>query len=77
MKDEEGVDTKVMAVPTEKADPDFGKINALSELNKHMKRMIAHLFSYYKSLEPGKWAEVSGWESASKAQELISSSMKK
>ena len=74
MKDEEGIDTKVMAVPTEKADPDFGKINDVSELNDHMKNMIAHFFSYYKSLEPGKWAEVSGWEDSSKAQALVQKS---
>ncbi len=74
MKDEEGVDTKVIAVPTEKTDPDFGKINDVSELGEHTKSMIAHFFSYYKSLEPGKWAEVFGWESAEKAQALVQKS---
>ncbi|MCL5008479.1 MAG: inorganic diphosphatase [Candidatus Marsarchaeota archaeon] len=76
MKDEEGIDTKVIAVPTEKVDPDFGKINDISELGEHTKNMISHFFSYYKSLEPGKWAEVSGWEGAEKAQALIKKSAK-
>ncbi len=77
MKDEEGIDTKVIAVSTEKVDPDFGKMNDISELNEHIKNMIAHFFSYYKSLEPGKWAEVSGWEDAAKAHALIREGVKR
>ncbi|MGC8479623.1 MAG: inorganic diphosphatase [Candidatus Micrarchaeia archaeon] len=71
MKDEEGIDTKIMAVPVEKVDPDFKTISNISELSEHTKNMISHFFKYYKSLEPGKWAEVSGWEDASKAHEYI------
>jgi inorganic pyrophosphatase len=71
MKDEEGIDTKIMAVPVEKVDPDFKTINDISDLNEHTKDMISHFFKYYKSLEPGKWAEVSGWEGVNKAHEYI------
>ncbi|MEM0201140.1 MAG: inorganic diphosphatase [Candidatus Micrarchaeaceae archaeon] len=75
MKDEEGIDTKIIAVPTEKVDPDYKSINDISDLNEHTKNMISHFFKYYKSLEPGKWAEVSGWEGASKAYEHILKAM--
>ncbi len=75
MKDEEGVDSKIMAVPTEKIDPDFGAFSAAKDLNEHTKAMIGHFFSYYKSIEPGKWAKVEGWEDSSKAQELINAAI--
>ncbi len=74
MKDEEGIDTKIIAVPVEKVDPDFKSINDISQLNENTKNMVSHFFKYYKSLEPGKWAEVSGWEGAEKAYELIKES---
>ncbi len=75
MKDEEGIDTKIMAVPIDKVDPDFKTINDISDLSEHTKNMISHFFKYYKSLEPGKWAEVSGWEGANKAHEYILKAM--
>lgn len=71
MRDEEGVDSKLMAVPVEKVDPEFGRMNSVKDISEHTKNMIAHFFSYYKSIEPGKWAKVEGWEDAAKAQELI------
>ncbi len=77
MKDEEGIDTKIMAVPIEKVDPDFKEISGIEDLDEHTKNMISHFFKYYKSLEPGKWAEVSGWEGAGKAHEYITEAMKK
>ncbi len=71
MRDEEGVDSKLIAVPTEKVDPEYGRLNGVKEISEHTKSMIAHFFSYYKSIEPGKWAKVEGWEDAAVAQELI------
>jgi inorganic pyrophosphatase len=71
MKDEEGVDTKIMAVPLEKIDPEFSGITDAKDLPKHTRDMIGHFFSYYKSIEPGKWAEVSGWASADEAFDFV------
>jgi inorganic pyrophosphatase len=75
MKDEEGVDWKLMAVPVEKVDPEYGKFNDVNDLSEHTKAMIAHFFSYYKSIEPGKWAKVEGWADAAKAKGLIKEAM--
>ncbi len=71
MKDEEGVDTKVMAVPVEKIDPSSKGINDIADLNAHAKDMISHFFSYYKSIEPGKWAKTEGWKGAEEAHKFI------
>ena len=71
MRDEEGVDTKIIAVPTEKVDPSFKGVDNINDLGEHPKNVIAHFFSYYKSIEPGKWAKVEGWVGVEKAHELI------
>ena len=71
MKDEEGIDTKVMSVPSEKIDPASKSINDAKDLDAHTKDMISHFFSYYKSIEPGKWAKTEGWRGADEARKFI------
>lgn len=71
MKDEEGIDTKVMAVPVEKVDPEFAGVKDIADLPESVKTKIVHFYSYYKSVEPGKWVKLEGWENAAKAQEFI------
>lgn len=71
MKDEAGVDTKIMAVPDVKIDPEYKSIEEVSDLAEHTRSAISHFFSYYKSLEPGKWVELGGWKGAKEARELI------
>ena len=77
MKDEEGIDTKLVAVPVDKVDPDAKGINDVKDLNDHVKKMMGHFFSYYKSIEPGKWAEVSGWVGADEAFGFINEAIKR
>lgn len=77
MKDEEGIDTKIMAVPMAKVDPEFKDIDSIEKLPESIKNKIAHFFTYYKSIEPGKWAEVSGWQGKEKAYEQIKDAIKR
>ena len=72
MKDEEGVDSKVIAVPVEKVDPEFASVKDVNNLSESVKKKIGHFFSYYKSIEPGKWVEITGWQDANAAKEEIS-----
>jgi inorganic pyrophosphatase len=71
MKDEAGIDTKIIAVPVEKVDPDQAAIKDIDDLGEHTKKLIGHFFSYYKSIEPGKWAEIGGWVGAKDAQTMV------
>jgi inorganic pyrophosphatase len=77
MKDEEGVDTKVMAVPIDKVDPEMSSIKDVKDLNESVKTKIVHFYSYYKSVEPGKWVKLEGWESAAKAHEYINKAIER
>jgi len=70
-EDEKGQDAKLVAVPTEKANPEFGKYNDISELPSELTDKIKYFFENYKKNEPGKWVKVSGWKGKEAAIEEI------
>lgn len=57
MEDEEGIDTKVIAVPTKKADPFLAHIDSIDDVEEITKKKIQHFFNHYKDLEEGKWVK--------------------
>lgn len=61
-EDESGQDAKLVAVPTEKANPEFGKYNDISELPEEITEKIKFFFENYKKNEPGKWVKVREWK---------------
>jgi len=69
MRDEEGLDAKILCVPA--SDPRFARVQDISDLEQHDLREIAHFFAIYKDLEPGKRTEVTGWDGRSTAEALI------
>lgn len=75
-EDESGQDTKVIAVPTEKINPTFGKYNDISELPKEITDSIKNFFEHYKEKEPNKWVKVSGWKGRAEAVEAVRQAMK-
>lgn len=70
-EDEKGMDAKLVAVPTEKANPEFGKYNDISELPSEITETIKFFFENYKKNEPGKWVKVAGWKNKEAALEEI------
>jgi inorganic pyrophosphatase len=71
MEDEEGPDSKVIAVPKEKLDPVFKSVKDINDLPDIVKDKIKHFFEHYKELEPGKWVKVKEWRSAEEAKRKI------
>ncbi len=57
MKDEEGIDTKLIAVPVKKIDPLYGVYEDIADVPNAVKERIKHFFDHYKELEPGKWVK--------------------
>ncbi len=57
MKDEAGIDTKLIAVPIKKIDPLYGVYQDIDDLPTAVKEKIKHFFEHYKELEPGKWVK--------------------
>lgn len=79
MEDEEGIDTKILAVPSVKKiaiDPYYSKINDISDLDDATKNKIKHFFDHYKELEPGKWVKTKEFLGKDKAFEAIKKSLK-
>lgn len=74
-EDEKGQDAKLVAVPTEKANPEFGKYNDISELPSEITEKIKYFFENYKKNEPGKWVKVSGWKGREEAIEEVKKGM--
>ncbi len=71
MEDEEGPDSKVIAVPVDKLDPSFKNIRDVGDLPEAVREKIKHFFEHYKELEPGKWVKVTGWKGAEEAKKKI------
>lgn len=67
MTDEEGVDTKLVAVPTAKIDPVYGTYKSIDELPEAIKNKMKHFFEHYKELEPGKWIKINEWRGVDEA----------
>jgi len=75
MKDEKGVDNKILCVPT--GDPRFEKVKNIKGLPPHWLKEIAHFFERYKELEEGKYSEIIGWFDAEEAKKCIDEAMRK
>lgn len=70
-EDEEGNDSKIIAVPNEKIDYDYSIIKDIQEVNEHILNKIKHFFEHYKELEKGKYVKVTGWENKKTAETII------
>ncbi|MCD6528323.1 inorganic diphosphatase [bacterium] len=73
MRDEEGVDNKIIAVPLKKIDPRFKEIQTIENLPEHTRKEIELFFADYKKLEKEKYefVKVEGWQGVEQAKEII------
>jgi len=71
MEDEEGPDSKIVAVPKPKLDPYYRDWSDVTDIPEHLKERIKHFFEHYKELEPGKWVKVRDWKPSSEAMDRI------
>ena|SRR3989344_4702267 len=75
-EDEEGIDAKIIAVPTAKIDPFYGVYNDIKDVPQALLNKIKHFYENYKTIEPGKWVKVKDFKSASEAEKVIQESQK-
>ncbi len=59
-EDEDGQDAKLIAVPKQEVDPLYSTTHDVADLPASLKNMISHFYENYKSIEPGKWVNVTG-----------------
>lgn len=73
MTDEAGKDSKVLALPVEKACKEYAAVQSLDDVSPLALERIVHFFEQYKALEPNKWVKVDGWgDKAAAEQEIMS-----
>jgi inorganic pyrophosphatase len=75
MEDEEGIDTKVIAVPTKKIDPFMAEIETIDDVPDMVKQQIKNYFDTYKDLEPNKWVKTKDFLGKDAAVEAVKKSM--
>ena len=76
-EDEEGKDSKIIAVPNTKLDPSFSTVTDISDIPEHVRDQIKHFFEHYKELEKGKYVKVIGWEGKEVAKRKISEAIER
>lgn len=76
MTDEAGIDTKIIAVPTDKIDPFSSEISDISDVSNSVKNKIKHFFENYKTLEPGKWVKIKEWKGQKEAIAAVKKAIK-
>ena len=69
MRDEEGIDAKILCVTA--TDPRYQHLDEIDDVNQHELDEIAHFFSIYKALEPGKRTDPGGWRGRDEAEKAI------
>jgi inorganic pyrophosphatase len=69
MRDEKGLDDKVLCVPA--TDPRMAHLRDISDVSDFDKLEIQHFFEVYKALEPGKVVEAAAWTGVVAAEEEI------
>jgi inorganic pyrophosphatase len=68
MRDEKGVDEKVLAVPVR--DPRYDGYRELTDAPPHYLREVEHFFGMYKELE-GHQTALLGWQGRSAAHDIV------
>ena len=71
MKDEAGMDEKIVAVPVPRLTRRYEKIFELGDLPTITVKQIEHFFEHYKDLEDEKWVKAEGWGDAAEAKRII------
>ena len=71
MRDEAGMDEKVLAVPSQRLTRYYDNVKEYTDLPETFRDRIKHFFEHYKDLEPNKWVEVVRWGDSQEANEII------
>ncbi len=69
MRDESGVDDKVLCVPLH--DAEWRDVYELDDVSARVRDEIAHFFSVYKELEPERLTAIEGWAGREAAEREI------
>ncbi len=76
MEDEQGEDTKIIAVPLNSIDPFYEKVEDISDIDEPTLKRIKLFFSRYKELDKGRWSKVHGFKGRDEAYKEIKKALR-
>jgi inorganic pyrophosphatase len=76
-EDQDGKDTKIVAVPHTKVSQEFSKINDILDLTSFFREKLEHFIKHHKDMESGKFVKVVKWEEKSTAELIISQAIER
>lgn len=71
MEDEQGHDSKLLAVPINKLTSFYREVHHPDDLPLPLLNKIQHFFQHYKDLEQNKWVSITGWRGIDDAKKEI------
>jgi len=77
MTDENGPDSKLLAIPVQALSSLYDDVNSPEDLPKARLNEIRHFFEHYKDLEKDKWVKIGGWSGPDAAKKEIVESVKR
>jgi inorganic pyrophosphatase len=69
MRDQAGVDDKVLCVPV--GDPEWRDVHELEHVSQRLRDEIGHFFAVYTELEPDRVVAIEGWAGRDEAEREI------
>jgi inorganic pyrophosphatase len=76
-EDQDGQDSKIIAIPIPKIDPNFSSIIDLNDIQEYTLSQLKHFIEHHKELEEGKYVKVKGFEDNKVAKKKISDAIEK
>lgn len=77
MKDEKGIDERIIAVPVTRLTKRYVHVAEYTNLPEITIEQTQLSFEHYKDLEPGKWVNRVGWGSRAEALVMIRQSIER
>ena len=76
-EDQDGKDSKIIAVPQTAVSKEFGKINDIIDLNTFFRAKLEHFIKHHKDMESGKFVKIVKWEGKIVAEQVISQAIER
>ena len=70
-EDQDGQDSKIIATPIPRIDPNFSSVIDLNDIQEHTLNQLKHFIEHHKELEEGKYVKVKGFKGNKVAKKKI------
>jgi inorganic pyrophosphatase len=76
-EDQDGIDSKIIAVALRKIDPIFSNVVDIDDVPESMRMQLKHFIEHHKDLEEGKYVTVTGWQGKKDAETKITKAIQR